>query len=505
MKHVYYSIALLVALFAGCVTDPGNYTYIDEETLAPAALSGIQAEYSMEYSDTLRILPILAEGADEAAHDYLWYIYSTEMARDTIGREKELVYPVMIAPALNYRIALQITNKKTGLYKYYYTTLKVTTHFAEGWYVMKDIDGVADIDFIFPDGRVATDIIKNVNGEGVPGEGIACADARQITVIVPLEENRDTIYNNLNCLYLLTRSTVQLYNVENMELLNKIENLFMGTPPRFAPGSLSCTTDTKVLFNDSVSYVLDTRVENIGKWGVVTPGSRVDPVNMCRSYMGQFLVFDPDTRSLKQLNTFRGSYNAIRPGGTPPVNNMDYDMVFMREKAEMFQGGVAIMKNRGTGEYHGMVINGFMSQAMWEMPTAPLLMNPIATSVVIPAGSNVLEASVRGTHRNMDVLYFSKGDNEVWYYNLVNRTEAKVVALPSGEQVVHVHTVARYIDNKTYYNLTVLTTRNGNWTLRIYDYQASSPLVVEEPLAVYSGQGNPRHVFYRSLTSTTSF
>jgi hypothetical protein len=514
MKNMKYLPAALLLLLGACIDDKGNYAYTDAGTLAPAAVSGISAEYTMQMMDTLRLAPTLAEGASEEDHDFLWYIYTTTMARDTISRERELSYLVTVTPALDYRIALQVTNKKTGLYKYYYTILKVVSPFDEGWYVTKDTDGVTDIDLVYPDGRVVSDLLAHVNGEGVPGEGIACADARKISVTMTLPDGRDTIYGDHNCLYVTTRSTVQLYDIESMSLMHRADGLFIETPERLAPGGVSCTPDVKAFFNDSVSYAMDTRgvaTNNIGKWGAATPGSRVDPTNMVRSFMSPILVFDPDSRSFKVFRPTTGVYAAIRAGGTggtPDANNMDYSMIFMKEKAELTQGGVAIMKKLGEERYYGVTINGLVAglYGMWENPTASatMLRNPIANFTEIPSGSNVLGARLYGTHRNMNVLYFSRGDNEVWYYNLTSGGEEKVATYPAGEQVTYVHTIARYIGS-TVYNLAVLTSAGGDWKLYIYDYQPSSPLVVEEPVAVYSGQGTPRHVFYRSLTSTTSF
>ncbi|MDR2415029.1 MAG: hypothetical protein LBD64_08615 [Odoribacteraceae bacterium] len=503
MKQAIYLFTLLLTW--ACVPDNGNYIYTDLETLAPETVSGIEPEYTLYMMDTLRVEPTIA--ARDNDHDYLWFVYSTAMARDTIGHSRELLFPVKLLPALNYRVTLQVTNRASGLYKYYYTTLKVITPFAEGWYVTKDNNNVTDLDFIFPDGRIAENILASANGEGVPGEAVTSANARNVTIITTLDDGRDSTYKDHDCLYVATRSTVQVYDIESMKLLNKIDKLFMQQPGKIEIGDVICTAETKVITNENSSYVLDTRASaaNIGRWGVVTPGSRIDPFNICRSVVGGFLVFDPDSRSLKQLNTFKKAYTAVMAGGANPANNMNYDMVFMKEKATMMAGGVALMKERGTNALHGFTINGLLSGALWEMPTAPMVTNPIASRVQVPAGSALPGAKLYGTHADLNVLYFSSGDNEVWYYNLANGIEERVVALPAGERVAYAQTLARYISGKTYNNFVVLSATSSGWTLRAYDFQPSSPLVAETPFLLSSGKGNPRNVYYRSLTSTTSF
>jgi hypothetical protein len=132
--------------------------------------------------------------------------------------------------------------------------------------------------------------------------------------------------------------------------------------------------------------------------------------------------------------------------------------------------------------------------------------NPIRNSVRIPDGSKVLDAKIYGTHKNMDMLYFSKGDNEVWCYNLTSPNEDKIVSYPNGEIVTYANSVVRYFSGGIeLWNFAVLTQNGENWNFYLYEFQPSSQLVKPDPVAVYSGKGIPRHVHYRSLTSTTSF
>ncbi|MDR0544060.1 MAG: hypothetical protein LBG30_01750 [Odoribacteraceae bacterium] len=498
MKHVIYIIAILLPW--ACVPDNGNYAYADLDELSPAKVTGINAEYTLQMMDTLRLSPTIEANDDN--HDYLWFIYSTTMERDTIGHQRELQYIVTLPPALNYRLALQVTNRQSGLYKFHYATLKVITPFAEGYYVTKDRDRVTDLDFIFPDGKIAPDILAAANGEGVPGEAVTFANAKNISVIVTLEDGRDTTYKNHHCFYVMTRSTVQIYDAQDARLMNKIDKLFMKLPDNYAPHDIICVDGAKVITNDSLSYVLDTRAsaENIGRWGVATPGSRLDPVNICRSSVGGFLVFDPDSRSLKQLNTFKGAYTNVIGGALA-----SYNMVFMKEKAQITAGGVALLRHRDTRALHGLTIKGLSAAGLWESPVTPMVTNPVATNVAVPAASKLHDATLYGTHASMDALYFSAGDNELWYYNLVNSDEQNVITLPPDERIVYAQTLMRYISGATLSNLAVLTSVGAGWTLRVYDFQPSSPLVVSAPILTVSGNGSPRQVFYRSLTSNTSF
>jgi hypothetical protein len=173
----------------------------------------------------------------------------------------------------------------------------------------------------------------------------------------------------------------------------------------------------------------------------------------------------------------------------------------------MMQGGIAIMKKKNSNDYYGFTISGYSGGGYWEMPGMPstTYTNPILTCVPIPNGSKVPDAKVYGTHKNMNMLYFSQGDNEVWCYNLTSPKEDKIVAFSADEKVMYVNTVVKYLPSGEVWNLAVLTAQDGNWNFYLYDFQASSQLVKPEPVSVYSGEGIPRQVHYRSLSSTTSF
>ncbi|MDR3220376.1 MAG: hypothetical protein LBU22_15605 [Dysgonamonadaceae bacterium] len=513
MKYNKYLAVILttVTFLYACVDDKGNYAYLDMEDIVPAEVHNIEPSYTKYMMDTLHISPRLADGSNEADYDYLWYIYSPDMAVDTLGYEKELSYLISISPRTNYTITFRITNKRTGVFNYHYSALNVIAPFDEGWYITKDIDNMTDIDMVKPDETVLKDILKNINGQGVPGEGVLCADTRYISVMVPLGSStgQDTILKNHNCIYLMTRSTVQLYDIVEMKLLNKFGDLFMEAPTA-APQELSCTRDFKVIVNNNVPYVLDTRSssENIGKWGVAVAGdAQIDPTNICRTSLGCFLVFDKNTNSLKMLNTLTNTFGALGNAGLYPCNNMDYNMVFMREKVGMMQGGVSIMKKKNTEEYYGFTIKGYNGGGLWEIPGMPAMLytNPIQNCVRIPDGSKVLDAKIYGTHNNMDMIYFSKGDNEVWCYNLTSPREDRIVSFPAGETVTYINSVVKYINGGEEWYFAVLTVKDGKWKFYLHNFQPSSQLVVPEPVAVYSGEGTPRHVHYRSLTSTTSF
>jgi hypothetical protein len=319
--------------------------------------------------------------------------------------------------------------------------------------------------------------------------------------MVSLENNRDTILKDQKGFYVMTKSDMQLYNAANMQLFNKFDNLFVEAPARKAPQNIFMNGNVIVGVNDQVFYILATNVENFGKFSVPLPGNYVfDPYNVCRSILGQTLVFDQTTRSFKRIYTVISErVDALNNAGAYPCNNMDYDLVFMQEKKEL-SGGMAIMKKKDANEYYGLTFAfGVMS---WEQIFAN---NPISTFVRIPDDYHVSKGKFFGVHKTMNNLYFSEGNNEVWTYDVASPAEKKILTLASDESVAFVDHISYSGTDRNVNYLVVLTNKGGDYNCYLYNFKPSSAEVETPAYATYSGKGNPRHIMYRGITSTSGY
>lgn len=149
MKIYQYTILLVFALsICSCSKDLGNYDYHE---INDVKISGVNVAYSARRGiDTLRIKPSLTStlgGEDTTRYRYLW-IVREGLNLDTIGRFKDLNYPVTLAP-LAYKLFYRIRDKQTGVEWQANADLTVGTPFSRGWMIMgEDEQGYAEAEML---------------------------------------------------------------------------------------------------------------------------------------------------------------------------------------------------------------------------------------------------------------------------------------------------------------------------------------------------------------------
>lgn len=150
MKIYQYIIALLsLMIVVSCSKDEGNYDY---HPINELAIQGVNTEYSVRTGlDTLKIQPKIAASMDEAdtsRYSYLWIIKLAAFSFDTIGRKKDLTYPVKLN-AVPYDMFYRVLDKKTGVTWIANSKLNVTTPYSKGILVIgEDEEGYAETEMI---------------------------------------------------------------------------------------------------------------------------------------------------------------------------------------------------------------------------------------------------------------------------------------------------------------------------------------------------------------------
>ncbi len=168
MKIYQYTILFVFALLiSSCSKDLGNYDYHE---INDVKITGVNSAYTARRGvDTLRIKPNLSatmDGGDTTRYRYLW------MAReglniDTIGRFKDLNYPVTLAP-LSYKLYYRIRDKQTGVEWQANADLTIGTPYSRGWMIMgEDEQGFAEAEMLSMQND--TLLLKNILSEsGLP-------------------------------------------------------------------------------------------------------------------------------------------------------------------------------------------------------------------------------------------------------------------------------------------------------------------------------------------------
>lgn len=150
MKKYKYLLIVwpLLSLFS-CSKDLGDYDYheINELTIA-----GVSPTYNLLRSiDTLRINPVLTATMDESdpsRYQYEWIIRNDDKFIDTIGTEKNLVYPVNLDPIV-HTLYYRVLDKKTGVQWRATSRLTIGTPFSRGLLIIgEDEQGRAEAEML---------------------------------------------------------------------------------------------------------------------------------------------------------------------------------------------------------------------------------------------------------------------------------------------------------------------------------------------------------------------
>lgn len=150
MKIYQYTLVLL-SLFCSfsCKKDDGNYDYQDINELK---ISGVNTTYTLLRDiDTLRIKPNILASLDESdpsRYQYRWILRSGSIFTDTIGRERNLDYPVHLEP-VPHDLYYRVLDKKTGVVWVANSKLTIGTAFSRGLLLMgEDEQGYAEAEML---------------------------------------------------------------------------------------------------------------------------------------------------------------------------------------------------------------------------------------------------------------------------------------------------------------------------------------------------------------------
>jgi hypothetical protein len=170
IKKIQIKTALLflMTLVYSCVSDEGNYTYTDINTVN---VTGIEKEYTVYTGERFKLSPTLNftkdDGTDPNRYTFEWV--AVKSTRNVISTKRDFDDLVKLSPG-QYRIYYLITDKTTGVtWQQEYFTLNVVSAIYEGWLVVGDADGKARLDMvsIIPNGptRVINDVLDAVGSD----------------------------------------------------------------------------------------------------------------------------------------------------------------------------------------------------------------------------------------------------------------------------------------------------------------------------------------------------
>ncbi|MHC1780943.1 MAG: PKD-like family lipoprotein [Bacteroidales bacterium] len=516
MKQIAkYIFTIIFSIYlTGCIKDTGNYEYKDPKEITPILVSGIEDSYSAISLEKLIIDPLME--SNESLYDYVWYAYPgliVSTTCDTLGKTKKLEYPVTLMSG-TYQLVFKATHKvnKTSVYKK--SVLTVSSIFGIGYYINKYENGRTDIDFIDRNGLVNKNILKQINGDDLPGKPIRSTyEVNRYSYNVTNPDGTKTRIAMKPALMVCTDEDLRIYHGENMKLLKKWDEAFLEKPAVKKPQGVWANTVGFMLMNDNAVSFVYNNGSNVGEFGYSYPvnGMKLNPNVAVMS--GSHLVYDDNAGELAgyYVQTYYPVKNAVikaSPLTLGPVGQAYFtncDLIYMgTQNYQATSAGrtYVIVKNRSTNVHY-----------LWQIGTSNIQYGYIydygAGGMVIPAGTGVVNGKVfalkggASTALNT-VIYYSSGDNKVHYYNPANQTERRdLITLPAGEEITHIeHCFDNYYKVNTF---TVLSNKGGNWTLRTYDFEGSTPDVLLPERNTYNGTGLAKNMIYRHANTSITY
>ena len=142
MKKIYIGLFWACILgITGCYEDDSTMA-TPESMVNEITIEEFADTSAVAYSTVLELTPKVT-GYSDTELEYRWYIYGGEFSDRTedgyrtvqIGAEKKLSYPVELKIG-TYTVVCEVTNKETGYFNLTEFSLKVTSAFSEGFYIL---------------------------------------------------------------------------------------------------------------------------------------------------------------------------------------------------------------------------------------------------------------------------------------------------------------------------------------------------------------------------------
>ncbi len=518
MKKRIFIIGLCSLIFASCIEDSGNYTYLSEKEVLPVVISGIDENITAKQGGQLKLLPNVSIAGDESRYTYRWYATDRISAgalpkKFEIGSSRNLDLTVNL-PVGQYYLYYEIRDAEKDIYSRKRVVLLVVgSDVSYGWYILKDKNNVTDFDYINEDGEMTATVLT-LGGNQLKGTArfMSNHSSRYVTTYIDETTGAVTKLSGQKALHVLSSEDFKTIDAQTMGLFKTFDEEFYTTPERCDPQyvfSFNTGGDAYVI-NAGQLHSIYGMSANIGKFAApkagdpeIAPVVDLFPYAIITSTARAVLVFDKNSRTF-MTGAVGGSGNdaSLRPATSLQTNagnlslvKMPYTMVTMCSSEPLetnlisTQQGYAIMKNMTDDTYR-------IAAVLYGGTGATLLKSFNA----IDAGSQLPHAPVVACAATGNFLYFGVG-NKVSYYDnspglSLEDKEKLLVTLPAGETV----SAIKNVYNNSMNVMAVLANTGTHWKLYVYKIKAmGTPDLVTTPEATYTGEGNGRFIMYRSF------
>ncbi|MEA5006873.1 MAG: PKD-like family lipoprotein [Rikenellaceae bacterium] len=472
MKVKFFIISVAAFFITACYVDKGNYDYT---TISDISITGIESNYSkIAASDTLRITPKIESTYNESDFEYTWVIYDRNNKCDTLGKERNLNYPVKNAPG-TYTIFYYVKNKSNTYYRHAQTALTVSTQYSLGHYILKETpSGNTDFDILLNDGKLITDVLLKTQGASMSGAPESMGILYNKMLIDPLTMNK----SNSTCIGIISsNNNYSIFRTSDMCFMFNKDNLFYDknslTPYKFV------TFKWTDAFITNMGVYADYNIEAgsgiLGFPNGVAGGSRFWAY--ATTLTG--LVYWDETNNRLLYTNYNATAYVLSNTLYPTTN---YKCLFMGS----YKGTIyALFKDKTDSKVY-----------LYTITTKSTSRPPVISTVKeISSAMKFSSASMYGSNeRSAQFIYFVE-NNKPFYYDVTSDTEHELSFenLPLNEIITYISN--RYDRNaspKTDY-LTIATQNSNSYHIYMYNMVGGLPLGAPERTVAGTGKVKETH------------
>jgi len=486
------TVIAFTALLNSCFEDKGNYDYDDPEVIT---ITGFESSYTaVQGVDYLNITPTVTSNKPGAQFEYYYAIYETNVqgyapVLDTIQRSgKDLInYPVT-RKAMTYGFIFMAKNKTTGYTGFASSTLNVVTKFNDGWYILKNVGNVTDLDLFDNTGKLLVkDVLLTINGKQLKGKADAISFASNYSVYDPGTGR----FVNTKTIFPVSDADAKAVVLTTAKIEKDFDQMFYDviTEP-YSPTRFFATFQGIWTINQGQLYSIYTMSSNAGRFGAASPiDASYTPYHLSKytinhTYYGP-LGFD-EISSTFLVCPYGGGQLVATKDATPSdmsVKNSNTTMLYMGSRGTANSYAFAVMKSKTNPSVKFITkIEGFTTSSN---PTLKFTNDTLSTSD--PAYS----ASMYTMNQTMDVLYFVS-NNHIYRKNVASKG-ASSVQLPfdptAGESVSFIKHYQSYSTYLTDNLFVVGTEAGGKYKVRMFVINTVGDLASSTPVKTFEGTG----------------
>ena len=477
-KIVYILITILfsAAVLTSCFEDKGSDKY---DPFGQITVSGIEGEYSLiSFADVLEINPQVTSTDPSDSFEYLWTIYENTnvvvggyIKTDTIGREKDLHYPLNLSPG-TYTVILRVANAANGYAEFFNTTLRTGTPFTTGYYFLKQTaDGNTEMDFRNPAGDMFYNLLKERLGEPLQGT------PNRLTIVSGYSYmDLETTESKTGTIIMPTSvKDVRLMLVADLSLVYDHKTMFYGETPEDEVPHVAFLNifDYPFYLSSKGSYMTSSGIYgyptvpaggcSMSKHMIFSPGFNGYPItaSMFDELNGRFVKVDYNNYLLGHIDNNGLSSSNIR-----------HKLLFMGTSATSSAAGWAIFEDETD------------STVRYLYRLASATTNSITSIVTINPSLHFNRAQIYGTNKSMQRLYGAIGD-KLYMYNAESgeETELTPTGFGTGEEI----TMITHKNGQGNY-LIIATYKDGKYKVYMYIMSGGAPYGAPEIVAEGTGK-----------------